>query len=171
MKIASGPGFVTAHPAALAVRHNRGQLVLTEPAWPLTAPGPEPPNLSKFVISYTVTAIQMCVLSRLHYGDRQESRSVCLSGTAGQKIRDRQMGYKRWSSGRILTSAAMSVIAVCALPSLATAQTADVGGDVADPTDIIVTAQKRAQSLSDGCCQSNANSSPDDALILTLPKA
>ena len=30
--------FVTAHPAALAVRHNRGQLALTEPVLPTIAP-------------------------------------------------------------------------------------------------------------------------------------
>ena len=69
------------------------------------------------------------------------------------------MSLKTTSYRRALSKCAVSIIALCAFPAMAAAQ--DAATDETDPGEIVVTAQKRAQSLSDVSLSVSAVSSDE----------
>ena len=71
------------------------------------------------------------------------------------------MGRKSWTRRRLVAQAAVSVIALCAVPSVAAAQSSESNDGTTDSNEIIVTAQKRAQSLSDVSLSVSAVSSDE----------
>ena len=112
MKITKGagrPGFVTAHSAALAVRHNRGQLALTEPARAIGirncrcgAPNCLKPRAAQVHMgtmdhaSITLTPLEPGQRTVLHIGALVPAVLIMAVGVGAGVMLQNRLGWQSW---------------------------------------------------------------------------